>query len=160
MFFHHSGRGLRSALTLVLCALFFLLAMGLTLLASGVYRGVAASSDQTYIQRTALSYLVNQLRRSDAADCVSITSFDGVDALRLEEDGYVTLLYCYDGQLRELYAEAGLDFAPEDGVAVLPLDSMTAYAQDGLIHLTVESGGERWSASVALRSGGGEEAAA
>lgn len=160
MSIHSSGRGLRSALTLVLCALFFLLAMGLTLLASSVYRGVAAASDQTYVRRTALSYLINQLRRSDAAGCVSVTSFDGADALRLEEDGYVTLLYCYDGQLRELYAEDGLELAPEDGVAVLPLDDMTAYVQDGLIRLTVESGGERWSASVALRSDGGEEAAA
>ena len=58
------GRGLRSTLVVVLCALFFILAMGVTLLGSGVYRDVVAVSDKNEAERTALSYLVNQVRRS------------------------------------------------------------------------------------------------
>ena len=109
---------------LVLCALFFLLAMGLTLLSSGVYRAVAAQADETYAQRTALSYLVNQVRRSDAPGGVSVGRFGDSDALFLREEGYVTILYCYEGQLRELYMEDGLELSPADGVDVLPLERL------------------------------------
>ena len=155
----NSGRGLRSALTILLCALFFLLAMGLTLLSSNVYRSVAAASDATYTHRTALSYLVNQIRRSDLDGGVALGHFGGSDALYLREDGYVTILYCYDGQLRELYTEEGLEFAPGDGVAILPLEELSIQAQDGLISLTVQEGEASHTASLAPHCGLTEEVA-
>ena len=155
------GRALRPVLTVVLCALFFLLAMGIVLLGSGVYRGAVAAADENYIHRTALSYLVNQVRRGDAAGGVSLGSFGGADALYLREAGYVTVLYCYDGQLRELYAEEGLEFAPEDGAAVLPLASLALEGGDGVITITAEDAdGTVYTAGVAPRSGYTGEAGA
>lgn len=148
-----NGRVLRTAVTLALCGLFFLLAMGLTLLASGAYRGVVAESDGTYSHRTPLSYLVNQLRRNDVYGAVSVRSFGDGDALCLEENGYVTLLYCYDGQLRELYAEASLTFAPEDGTALLPLDDLAVELEDGFLTVTTTVGGVTDRTSCCLRSG-------
>ena len=133
------GRSARSSLVLVLCALFFLLAMGLTLLSSGVYRAVAAQADETYAQRTALSYLVNQVRRSDAPGGVSVGRFGDSDALFLREEGYVTILYCYEGQLRELYMEDGLELSPADGVDVLPLERLELACGGG--RLTIAAAG-------------------
>ena len=75
--------GLRSAAVFALCALFTVLAMGLTLLASGAYRDTAAGAEVNYTRRTALSYLVHQVRRSDADGCVYVESFGGGDALAL-----------------------------------------------------------------------------
>ena len=155
----NAGRGLRSALILVLCALFFLLAKGLGLLSREAYRGEPAAADEHYTHRTALSYLVNQLRRGDVAGGVSVRAFGDGDALCLSEGGYVTLLYCYDGQLRELYTEEGLDLSPEDGVAVLPLDGLTVTMEEGLITFTAESGGTSYPASLSLRSTPLEEVA-
>ena len=60
--------GLRSAAVFALCALFTVLAMGLTLLASGAYRDTAAVAEVNYTRRTALSYLVHQVRRTAAAE--------------------------------------------------------------------------------------------
>ena len=77
--------GLHSAAVFALCALFAVLAMGLTLLASGAYRDTAAVAEVNYTRRTALSYLVHQVRRSDAEGCVYVESFGGVDALALVE---------------------------------------------------------------------------
>lgn len=134
----HPFRGLRSALTLLLCALFFLLAMGLVLLSSGVYRGVAAASDENFTHRTALSYLVNQVRRGDVSGGVSLGRFGGGDALYLREDGYVTILYCCGGQLMELYMEDGLDLPPEAGMAVLPLDGLTLTADGATLTITAQ----------------------
>ena len=154
---------LRTAAVFSLCALFAVLAMGLTLLASSVYRSTAADADQNYTQRAALSYLVNQIRRSDETSCVALTEFGGSDAIalteRLDEAEYITLLYCYDGQLRELYTEKGTELTPADGTAILALERISLLEEDGLVRVTAEDkDGNLFAASVALRSGAGEAA--
>lgn len=152
------GRGARSTLVLALCALFLLLAMGLTLLASGVYRNTAADADRHFTQRTALSYLVNQVRRGDTEGGVSAGTFGGADALFLREGGYVTVLYVWDGQLRELYMEDWLGLMPEDGVAVMPLASLSLERQeDSLVFTVSDEDGAAWSAAVRPRCGVGQE---
>ena len=84
------GRLVRPALTIVLCALYLLLAGSLSLLSGQAYQATAHSSDDTFLPRTALSYLANQVRRGDEAGGLSVTRFGDSDALALEEDGYVT----------------------------------------------------------------------
>lgn len=152
----HSG--LRSAAVFALCGLFAVLAVGLAALSGGVYRAAALDSDQNYVRRTALSYLVNQVRRADAGGGVAVGSFGGADALALTEevDGtpYVTVLYCYDGELRELYAEAGSGLGPGDGIPVLELQALELEAEDGLLTITVTApDGETAAASLAPRCG-------
>ena len=148
------GRGLRSTLVVVLCALFFILAMGVTLLGSGVYRDVVAVSDKNEAERTALSYLINQVRRSWR---VGVGSFEEQPALELTdsgETGYHTVLYVYDGQLRELYAEKDSGMKAEDGVAILPLAGMELTLEGDLLTIAVTAeGGEACSASVTSRMG-------
>lgn len=156
MKFGFPGRGVRSAAAVSLAALFFLLAVGVTLLGSGVYRSVAADANSNYTRRTALSYVVNQIRRSGGG-AVSLGSFGGADALCLREtaeDGssYVTLIYCSGGQLRELYMEEGAELTPEDGVAVLPLDSLSIAAVGGALEITAASGQDVWSVLITPRS--------
>lgn len=132
--------GLRSAAVFSLCGLFAALAIGLVLLASGVYRTAAAQEIKNDARRTALSYLMNQVRRADNAGGIVVTTFPD-DALSLSEEvdgtNYVTLIYCYEGQLRELYAEAGTDVRPEDGIPILELQSLQISAEDGRITFTV-----------------------
>lgn len=123
-----SRGALRSVLIALLCGLFFLLSMGITLLSSGVYRETVDAADQNAAQRTALSYLVNQVRRGAV---LGLGKFGGEDAILIyDEAGYVTILYCYDGALRELYTEPGAGLAPADGLALLPLTELTV-ALDG-----------------------------
>ncbi|HPE15483.1 MAG TPA: DUF4860 domain-containing protein [Oscillospiraceae bacterium] len=151
---------LNTAAVLSLCAAFFLLAMGLAVMASGVYRSVVSASDLDYTRRTALGYLVNQIRRGDVAEGVAVGSFGGVDAIFLTQDEagsrYTTCLYCYEGELRELYVDASLlgDFSPSDGIAVLPLSSLSVRLSDGVVNLEAEDeDGVRSSVSVAPRCG-------
>ena len=148
-----SHSALRSAAVFVLCGLFAVLAMGLALLSSGVYRSTTAESDRNFTRRTALSYLVNQIRQADGTGRVAVGTFGGSDALALTEhlDGtdYVTILYCLDGQLRELYTEAGFGLLPEDGIPVLELQSLTLSSEGGLLTLTVTApNGERATVSL------------
>lgn len=135
----HSG--LRSAAVLALCGLFAVLAVGLALLSSGVYRTVAGAAGENDTRRTALSYLINQVRRADRTDGVAVGTFGDGDAVALTETmegaDYVTILYCLDGQLMELYAEAGSGLGPADGLAVLALEGLSVETDGALITFTV-----------------------
>lgn len=147
-----SGGVLRTATVLALCALYCLLAMGVTLFGSSVYRGAVAASDENYLHRTALSYLVNQVRRSDSGGAVQIGSLDGCDAVALWEGDYVTYLYCYDGQLRELYTASDAGLGAEDGMPILPLEQLDI-SWDGRL-LTFSADGS--PVSIAPRCGAKE----
>lgn len=144
--------GLRSVFIALLCALFFLLAMGITLLSSSVYRQSVAAADENDARRTALSYLVNQIRRGDGGQGVLVGTFGGSDAVVLREGDYITVLYCYDGALRELYTEEGTGLGAADGVAVLPLEGLSVRAEGALLVLTATAQGGDCSVSVSPRS--------
>lgn len=154
----HEHSPLRSAAVLALCGLFAVLAVGLAILSSGVYRSAVSASDGNSARRTALSYLVNQVRRADRAGGVAVGTFGDGDAVALTEtvegDDYVTILYCLDGQLMELYAEAGSGLTPADGLAVLPLADLSVETDGALITFTVTApNGAEASASVSPRCG-------
>ena len=155
---HSGGAGLRRVVIVCLAALFALLAMGVTLMGTGVYRAVVDDANANSAQRTALSYVVNQIRRADAGG-VSVGAFGGGDALRLTETGgdgsvYVTLIYCFEGSLRELYMEEGTGLAPEDGMALLELSSLDlSVTENGGLDITVSDGVHQWSVSLYPRTG-------
>ncbi|MEG1857596.1 MAG: DUF4860 domain-containing protein [Pseudoflavonifractor sp.] len=152
------GRMLRSMVVVLLAALFFLLAMGVALLGSQVYRSAVQDSDENYIHRSALSYVVNQVRRGDAGG-VTVADFGGCSAVRLTEvlpDGsvYATVIYCYDGQLRELYAGENTALAPEDGIAILPLERLD-FSVDGprLMIAATDAAGHSLNVIISPRTG-------
>lgn len=155
---YNDHTGLRSAAVFALGGLFTVLAVGLALLASGVYRAALDAGEANSAQRTALSFLVNQVRRADEAGSVALGTFGGADALRLTEevDGtdYYTYLYCLDGQLMELYTEAGSGLQPRDGTPVLPVQALQIAADGGLLRFTVtaEDGAEH-TAALSPRTG-------
>lgn len=154
----HEHSPLRSAAVLALCGLFAVLAVGLAVLSSGVYRSAVSASDGNSARRTALSYLVNQVRRADRTGGVAVGAFGDGDAVALTETvegaDYVTILCCLDGQLMELYAEAGSGLTPADGLAVLPLADLSVETDGALITFTVTApNGAEASASVSPRCG-------
>ena len=154
----HEHSPLRSAAVLALCGLFAVLAVGLALLSSGVYRRTAEAADENAVRRTALSYLINQVRRADRAGGVAVGTFGDGDAVALTEtvegDDYVTILYCLDGQLMELYAEAGSGLTPADGLAVLALSDLSVETDGARITFTVTAhDGTVSAASVSPRCG-------
>lgn len=155
---HSGGNGLRRVVVVCLAGLFALLAMGVTLMGTGVYRAVAGDADANSAQRTALSYVVNQIRRADAGG-VAVGTFGGADALRLTETGedgsvYVTLIYCFEGSLRELYMEEDTGLAPEDGMPLLELSSLDlSVTENGGLDITASDGEHQWSVTLYPRTG-------
>jgi len=105
-----------------------------------VYNNLSQKTDKRYNEVTALSYISNKVRSYNEAGKIYITSFGGADALALEQtidaEDYVTLLYCYNGYLMELYYKKGTDFAPGDGAEILAVsDIKFEYARTDLLRV-------------------------
>lgn len=93
-----------------------------------VYRRVADRVELSSEDRVGLTYITAKIHSYDASGCVEVGQFDGLDALYLYTDvdgsGYVTILYVYDGWLRELYCERDLEFDPADGETISAAESL------------------------------------
>ncbi len=148
------GKVLKVITVLALISLFFVFAIGVTLVGSNVYAQTTQNSDENYTHRTAISYLVNQIWRADVKDGISIGTFGDGDAIFLSELGYVTVLYVHEGMLNEIYMEEGFELTPESGTAILPVESMTAEVIDGnLLNIEITSlTGNTYSTSLSPKS--------
>jgi len=136
---------------------------GATLLLSliagaGVYRRVADRTEAGANTRVGLTYLTAKIHGYDSADAVYAGTFGGADAVYLLQDmdglTYETILYVYDGQLRELLCEQGWEMEPEDGETITEARSLTVEEpEDGLLRLTfTDGGGTTETADIFVRS--------
>lgn len=157
---------LQTATLLLLCALFFILAVGGIATGISAYNGTVEIIDSTNATRTALAYITNQSRRGDFSGGIQVGTIFGLDTLVLREyipDGegsnyiFCTYIYAYDGLLWELYVEEGFeaDMYPGAGTNLIALDSMDITAENGLVTVTVRYGGH--SGSITLYSRSSEE---
>ena len=106
--------------------------------------------------------LATKVRQGDGQGQIWVDTFaeeEGPQCLFLEEDGYLTQIYCYDGWLRELYAQPDSGLEPQDGEQVLEVQDLELSLEDGLLTLTVTTPqGERITQQLSLRSGEGAAA--
>ena len=110
-------------------ALFFVLtatSVALVVLASGTYSRQVQDSEDSFASRTALSYVMEKIHLADEYGAVYAGTFDGQDAIVIRqtysEQTYVTYLYEYDGYLRELFIQDGVDAKASDGRKILASD--------------------------------------
>lgn len=134
--------------------------LAVLLTGADVYQRLAVRDQHSYDQRTAAQYLTTRVRQADRLNDVRIEPFVGQDALVFTEviDGstYETLVYCYDGYLRELFVAAGGSFMPEDGEKVLAAQSLSIRQTGQLLDVELTSpSGEVQSLNLYLRSGKG-----
>jgi hypothetical protein len=137
----------------------FAASMLLALLAGArVYRGVADRLEESYAERSCLSYVAAKLRHADTAGAVSLIPFGDGDALLLTEtidgDEYGTVIYLYQGMVRELFTQMPLAFGPETGSEVLPAQSLRfAWLSGNLLRVECRGeGGSTAGVDVALRA--------
>ena len=123
--------------------MFVLLSIGTLILGVSIYNHANMISIGNHEQRTALSYITNQVRLNDAVDNIDIKLFHNINALTLNQeiDGsvYQTLLYCYNGQLREIFTEEGIEHEPDSGVIIMPLESLNFESYGNAIKISLEN---------------------
>ena len=150
---------LDTAVVLLLMGMFVLLSVGIMVLGISVYNNTNELSSENYARRTALSYIANQMRRGDVQGGVELRDIDGTRALVFRQDfdgtDYLTCLYAYDGELRELFTEDGTEQELASGVPVMPVSDLAFEAKNGSIEVWVtdETSGESQSLLLTPRSG-------
>ena len=147
-------------LVLALFGVFAACVLSVLLTGAGVYRRLTERDDAACDRRTALQYVAAKMRQADREGAVAAGRFAELDALILTEEigeeAYETWVYCYDGYLRELFAERGADLAPEDGEKVLAADGFqVCLEREDLLRLDILTGGRWETAALSLRSGKG-----
>lgn len=149
-------------LTLLLFAVFGVCILSVLLTGADAYQRLRERDQSSYSRRTVTQYIATKVRQADGMGKVYAASFDGVrgegDTLFLEEeiDGtvYCTRIYCHDGYIRELFAEARGEFSPEDGEKILEAEEARFALENGLLTVEISlAEGEREELSLFLRSG-------
>ncbi len=115
---------------LLLLLLFALSALLIAVLGSSAYRRILDRADRTQDSRLVCAYLTQKTRQLNRSGSLSIETREGVPVLSLSEyvNGvkYDTLLYCMDGELRELlYAGDGDAVSLSAGTGIMPLTSLS-----------------------------------
>ena len=150
-------------MALLLFGVFAACVLLVLLTGADAYRRLTERDQAAYDRRTCVQYVATRVRQADCAGGVSVSEFDGVPVLELHETiegtDYVTLVYCYDGWLRELFAAADAGLDPEAGETVMEAQDLALSLEDGLLTVAVtDSRGMVNTLVLSLR--GGEGAAA
>ena len=145
-------------LALLLFGVFAICILSVLLTGANVYRRLSAQDQLSYDQRTAAQYLTTRVHQADRMGDVVIRRFEEQDTLvfveEIEGGTYETLVYCYDGYLRELFVAAGGTFAPADGEKVLEAQGLSIRQKGQMLDMELTGlSGEVQVLNLYLRSG-------
>lgn len=147
---------------LLVFSLFAACVLMVLLTGADAYQRLVERDQTAFDRRSCTQYLATKVRQGDGQGQIWVDTFaedEGPKCLFLEEDGYLTRIYCYDGWLRELYAQPDSGLEPQDGEQVLQAQDLELSLEDGLLTLTVTTPqGERITQQLSLRSGEGAAA--
>lgn len=138
------GRRLDTVFVLIIFCVFAMSVLVVLSLSGSTYKNTVTITQEKYDEQTALSFMWTKVKSGDKLGKVYAGEFYGLSALCIEEeyDGitYLTMIYLYDGWIRELFFEKGIDFLPQDGTPVFSAESLALeQPEDGLIKAMVDS---------------------
>jgi len=129
-------------LALLVFAVFAICTLLVLLTGARVYRNLTEAGQAQFDRRTAVRYITTRVHQ---ADSVAVETFEDLPALVIREETdtgtYLLRIYCYEGNLRELYSEASARLQPEDGEVILSAEALD-FSLEGQI-LSVMLGTDR-----------------
>lgn len=152
-------RTISQVFVFLLLGVFAVFSTLMVLLGAQMYRETIDQTDRQSERRVMFSYLNNIVRGNDGEGRIAVDNRNGIDMLVFTDnfDGevYETLVYCYDGNLRELFASADQEFEPEYGEMICgAADFQPVMAENGLLKLQViDTQDQKHVFHVALRCG-------
>ena len=147
--------------TLSLFCVFTVCALLLIAIGIQAYRTAAASLENTYSARTALSYVAEKVRQHDEEGRIFLTQIDGENALLLtdqvEKTVYETYIYPKDGAVCELVVREGTEISPDMVQTVVQVGSFSiSELGDGFLELAASDGqGQTDTFLLHVRNSGG-----
>ena len=136
-----SGQRIDTVFVLIIFCVFAVSVLMVLMLGASIYQNMTEISRDEQDERTVLAYIRTKIRTNDEGGMLYIGEFNGLPALCYDEEfgdiHFRTVIYHYDGWVYELFTEVGIDFYPEDGTRIMPLDDLKFYeAEHGLIRVT------------------------
>lgn len=108
------------------CA-FVISAAFLITIGAKVYSQTIASMNSNFDSRTAVAYIIEKIHHSDSDGNITTGFFEGNEAIlissTINETEYITYIYEYEGELRELLMRKELTLSPQAGQSILPVQS-------------------------------------
>ena len=139
----------------VIC-MFGISAMMLGSVGASVYKNIAERNLNSFELRTSLSYVKTKINQYDEVGRIAVEERDGVKMLLLSEEVqgeiFDTAVYFNKGKLYEITGARGMKFKPDDGFAILNVDSFDISENNGLIKLVTTDDGETETLYVKLRN--------
>jgi len=142
----------------ILFFVFLICALLIVTIGSSVYTRTTRNMNEHFTIKTALSYIVEKVRQNDVHGGVALFEQEGITGLKLQREyngnSYVTLIYVYDGYLKELFLRTGSKVTLRNGNALMEMISLAVEQPLNTLYritLTDDSGNSR-SVSVAERS--------
>lgn len=125
-------------------ALFFVFAassLAVLLLAANLYSSTTGKIQANDQNRTCLSYISEKIRQNDSEGAVSIQDIEGTQCLALRGNyngvSCTTYIYEYDGFLKELFLNDGVDILLKNGKTIMEINSLAMdKAGTGLFEFT------------------------
>lgn len=135
--FEHTSR-MSILFSLLLLFVFILSTVFLILIGSQVYQNIRQQNTTSFYSNTASNYIANKIRQLDTLDAVQIRKEDGQEILVITsaEDNtkFETWIYAKDNSLMELYTPADSGLTVNDGISILPCESLS-FSLDSKKHL-------------------------
>ena len=135
-----------------LAGLFLLVCSFLALSAGQVFQRIDNESADHDTIRILRGYLTNQIRRHDTDGSISVRPFGDGDAFYLNEGEFSTVIYCYSGNLMELFADPNVETEPQFGDIVAPAESLQIAVADSLTATITTADGETYQLLLPTRT--------
>lgn len=117
-------------LLFLIYGMFALFSLFLVVIGAKVYREIVTTREENTAIRTAFSYVANKLRMNTGGfDGIYLEEREQISVLVLRgekaAEGYETLIYYYDGALRECFTPTEQPFSPTAGEIIMKTGPVT-----------------------------------
>ena len=149
-----------SILPIALFFVFCAAAITVLLFSANIYQNVVTNSASQFEQTTSLSYITTKIRQNDqeGANCIYLDSFDGYEALAIEQSfadtAFITYIYEVDGELKEIFLQQGVKASAHSGTTIMEIENLDMEElADGLLKFSsTASDGTNDSVIISLQS--------
>lgn len=146
---------INSFLIFLVYGTFALFSLFLVVIGSKIYREVIISAKDNTSMRSSFIYVSNKIRMG-TGNTVSLEEREGISVLVLGEDGseYETLIYFYDGCLREYYGLSGEEFELKAGEKIIEARAfIMEEVQPGLLRLEmIDENGNNFNMNMSYQN--------
>ena len=154
------GKHVAGAFVFMLLGVFALFAAFMVLMSAQFYRGIVDDAEAHGNSRVLTNYIINTVRGNDSADSVFVDNVNGTDVLvfvwSAEDSGYQTMVYCYEGSLREYFCARNEVPELSYGEIICPAQSFDVSLEGNLLSIeAADADGEKRLMHIALRCGQG-----